>query len=97
MAETGDTLYTKKTISKVYVQYVDSYSFKINDVSVPVENFSTSGSSGGIVLDQPAEPDDGIFMTSTIKHGWTRTSYAEIKMEYPLPCTILGISVVLTA
>lgn len=97
MAETGDTLYTKKTISKVYVQYVDSYSFKINDVSVPVENFSTSGSSGGIVLDQPAEPDDGIFMTSTIKRGWTRTSYAEIKMEYPLPCTILGISVVLTA
>tara|TARA_R100001530_G_scaffold136372_2_gene116804 strand:- start:3058 stop:5142 length:2085 start_codon:yes stop_codon:yes gene_type:complete len=96
-AETGDTLYTKKTISKVYVQYVDSYSFKINDVSVPVDNFSSSGSSGGIVLDQPAEPDDGIFMTPTIKRGWTRTAYAEIKMEYPLPCTILGISVVLTA
>ncbi len=97
MAETGDTLYTKKTISKVYVHYVDSYSFKINDVSVPVENFASSGSSGGIILDQPAEPDDGIFMTSTIKGGWTRISYAEIKMEYPLPCTILGISVVLTA
>jgi len=96
MAQTGDTLYLKKTINKIYVQYIDSYPFQVNNVDVTMENLDTP-SGGGIVLDAPVEPKDGIFAVPTTYGGWSRSAQALIKTIQPLPITILGLSVELTA
>ena len=95
MTPQGDTLYTKKTISKVYVNYVNSYPFRVNGVEVPLEHLHDT--SSGIILDDPLPPSDGIFVIPSNLSGWSRKVAAEITMDLPLPVMILGLSVQLTA
>jgi len=95
MTPEGDTLYTKKRISKVFVNYNQSYSFTINGVRVPIDYLSTP-SDPGIVLDAPVLPKSGIYAMPSLFLGWARKTYVEIEMTEPLPINILGISVELT-
>ena len=80
----GDTLYLKKRISKVFIQYYDAYPFRVNGMEVPLYH--------EVTLNQPNPPKSGIYATTVNKTGWDRTADVEISMDYPLPLTILGIT-----
>jgi len=92
MSQAGDTLYTKKTIYKVYIDFMNSYPFKANDVEIPMSHLYTP-ESGGILLDDPVPPVSGIFALPTNITGWGRRVSATCESDKPLPLTIRGVAV----
>ena len=92
-AQTGDTLYVKKRLYKVYVDYINSYPFKVNDIPVPMDHLYSDGSGSGIILDEPLPPSDGIWAMPTNNMGWDRRVYVTCVQDEPLPISIIGIGV----
>ena len=92
-AQTGDTLYVKKRLYKVYVDYINSYPFKVNDIPVPMSHLYAAGSGSGIELDEPIPPTDGIYVMPTNNMGWERRVFVTCVQDEPLHMSIIGICV----
>jgi hypothetical protein len=96
LSQEGDTLYTKKKINKVYVQYYNSYTFRVNGLLIPMDILATGTPPTGLTLDSAVQPKTGVYATPSITLGWARTTYVTCIQDIPLPVNILGISVQLS-
>ncbi len=91
--QTGDSLFLKKRISKMYIKYINSYPFSANGQLVPTQatTVGTQTSEENLQADTLLSPEDGIFV-APILLGSTRNATIEIEQKTCLALTILGIT-----
>jgi len=97
LTQSGDTLYTKKKIPKVYIQYQNTASFNLNGEEMPLNHLYTTGDEKGVDGETGTDLHTGILMRATMFRGWNRAVFAEITNNSGSSMTILGVSVVLNA
>jgi len=96
VSQAGDTLYTKKRISKIYVHYYNSMTFTVNGKQIPMRRLDNTTVTSGESSFMYTYTSTGVFETPSITLGWSHTTYVTCEQNDPLPINILGIAVELT-
>lgn len=81
----GNTMYKRKKISTVYVDYYESLGIYIDDILIPPLTF------GPDVLDQPPTVKTDIYELLGVLSNWQPRDMITITQREPLPMTIIGI------
>jgi hypothetical protein len=79
----GHTLYKNKSVSSLYIDYLDSRGVYVNDFLIPMEPLTE--------IDAPPSPQTGIYIYSPMQ-GWDPTEEIVITQVQPLPMTIRAIA-----
>jgi len=90
ITQAGDNRYTKKKVSKVYVEYYNSNTFKINGVQVPTQNLAPTSESTQSEANNILRSDTFSLATNS---GYTRNATVEILQDIPLRFEILAVDV----
>ncbi len=81
----GNTMYKKKKILKVFIDYYESLGIYVDDLLIPGLEF------GDGVLDQVPELKTGVYRYEFLLKGWDDRNMITISQKDPLDMTIRGI------
>jgi hypothetical protein len=83
MSQQGSTLYTKKRLIRIFIDYYESLGIYINDNLIPYQTF-------GDLLDLPPEVKTDVYEYVNIT-DWSLREEIQITQKDPLPMQIIGI------
>ena len=84
--QVGNSLYSKKRIRRIFVDYFESIGITVNGALVPMRNLDTPATLDNLLL-----PETDFFEFASIT-GWSPREEIVISQDVPMPMTLLAVN-----